>query len=244
MDDTSRVVLITGATRGIGAAIADAFGGENVELLLTGTREDEIDRLNETSLPERRYLQADFSSSASLEAFLEQVEALDRLDVCINNAGINIIKSVDDVAPADFDRLTAVNYRAPYLISQAAARIMKRQGRGWIVNIGSIWSVITKPGRSLYCASKAGLAGMTRAIATDLAPHGVLVNCVSPGFVMTDMTRQSLSEEEVQQLASQVPLGRFAAPTEIARVVSFLGSPSNTYLTGQNIVVDGGFCHV
>lgn len=238
------MILITGATRGIGAAIAAALAGENTELVLTGTHADEIARLNETSPPGRRYIQADFSRPDSLEALLGQIEAIDRLDVCVNNAGINIIKDVDDVAPEDFDRLTAVNYRAPYLVSQAAARVMKRQQRGWMVNIGSIWSVITKPGRSLYCASKAGLAGMTRAIATDLAPHGVLVNCVSPGFVMTDLTRQSLSDEELQQLAGQVPLGRLAEPAEIARVVAFLCSPGNTYLTGQNIVVDGGFCHV
>ncbi len=96
----------------------------------------------------------------------------------------------------------------------------------------------------MYCSTKAGLAGMSRAMATDFAPDGILVNSLSPGFVLTDLTKQSLTQKEIDQLAKQVPCGRMAEPAEIAKVVAFLASPDNTYLTGQNIFVDGGFSHV
>lgn len=121
---------------------------------------------------------------------------------------------------------------------------MKKQKSGRIVNIASIWSVITKPGRSLYCGAKAGLAGFSRAMATDLARHGILVNAVSPGFTMTDLTRSTLSPREIAHLAKQVPMGRMAQPSEIAELVFFLGSPKNTYITGQNILIDGGFTNI
>jgi len=239
-----RVVVVTGATRGIGAAIADEFWRQGARVVRTGTHDDEIGRLNASAPDRSEYVHANFADPASLSRFTTYVEGLPRLDVCVNNAGINIIKPLDAVSPADFDLTTAINYRAPYLVSQSAARVMRRARRGWIINIASIWSIITKPGRSSYVAAKSGLAGMTRGLATDLAPSGILVNCVSPGFVLTDLTRASLTDEEIGALAKQVPLGRFAEPAEIARLVAFLGSESNTYVTGQNIVADGGFTNV
>jgi 3-oxoacyl-[acyl-carrier protein] reductase len=240
-----RIVLVTGATRGIGAAMADVFSDHDVDLILTGTKPEEIAELNKANESGRRYVVLDLADRKSLKSFLSFIARLERLDVCINNAGINIIKPVDEVSETELDRLTDIDYRAPYLISQAAARVMKRGGcGGWILNVASIWGVITKPGRSLYSAAKAGLVGMTRALATDLAPDRILVNSISPGFTLTDLTRQSLSDEEIHALSSQIPLGRMAEPEEIARVAAFLCSPQNTYITGQNIVVDGGFTNV
>jgi 3-oxoacyl-[acyl-carrier protein] reductase len=240
----SRVVLVTGGTRGIGAAIAEEFWKQGAHVIITGTHQAEVEVLNREGCMRKQYVHADFLDPLSLKNLIEYMSRLDRLDVCVNNAGINIIKPVEQVTTDDFDRITTVNYRAPYLLSQAAAKVMRPQCRGWIVNIASIWSLVAKRGRTLYSAAKSGLAGMTRALATDLASDGILVNCVSPGFVLTDLTRQSLSPSEIQELAQQVPLGRFADPAEIARLLVFLGSEQNTYITGQNIVIDGGFTNV
>ncbi|NCD34517.1 MAG: SDR family oxidoreductase [Spartobacteria bacterium] len=242
--ENQKTALVTGGTRGIGAAIAAILEQAGFSLIVTGTTQDAEHAYNLCYEGRRRYIQADFSDKNSLHSFIETVKTLNRLDVCVNNAGINIIKPVDDVSEEEFDRLTAINYKAPYFISQAAAYVMKKENGGRIVNIASIWSTHTKAGRSIYCASKAGLAGMTRAIATDLAKDNILVNCVSPGFTLTDLTRESLTDEELYKLEAQVPLGRCAKPAEIAKLVAFLCSEDNTYITGQNITIDGGFTNV
>ena len=239
-----KTILITGGTRGIGAAIADAFEDEAENIILTGTNPEQIELLNKSSSPKRKYMAVDFSDEKSIGLFLDYIEQLNRLDVCVNNAGINIIKSIDEVANDEFDRILDVNYRASYYISRAASRIMKKQKKGRIVNIASIWSVITKPGRSLYCGSKSALVGMTRAIATELAQFNILVNCLSPGFVLTALTHKTLKPTEIEELSQQVPMKRFATPKEIANVVVFLCSEQNTYMTGQNVIIDGGFTNV
>jgi 3-oxoacyl-[acyl-carrier protein] reductase len=167
------------------------------------------------------------------------------LSILVNNAGINRIQLLPDFTEEDFDEITETNYRAPYLVMQTVARVMIRDGvPGRIINIGSIWALQTKAGRTAYCGSKAGLLGMTRAAATDLAPHGILVNAISPGFVETDLTSSTLGPEGMKEVARQIPLGRLAQPIEIAKVVAMLASSDNTYLTGQNIIVDGGFTNV
>lgn len=248
MDFSGKRVLVTGATRGIGAAIAQAFAGAGAELILTGRSPANLEALRarfaEHGAPAFDFWTADFSDRASVAAFTERIEALDRLDVCVNNAGINRLNPIDAVETEDLDAVLEVNLRAPFLICRSAGRVMKRGGYGRIVNIASIWSVITKPGRSVYTASKCGLAGMTRTLAVDLAPHGVLANAVSPGFIMTELTAATLKPEEQRQLGEQVPLGRFGQPEEIAQAVLFLASEQNTYITGQNIVADGGFTSV
>ncbi len=236
-----KTVLVTGATRGIGAAIADAFAGPDIELILTGTDPGSVAALNEAAPAGRSYVSVDFTDPRALEAFCDRIASLEHLDACINNAGVNIIKPVEDVSPGEMDRILAINYKAPYFISKAAGHVMRKQRSGRIVNIASIWSVITKSGRSLYTGVKTGLTGLTRTMAVELAPHGVLVNCVSPGFTLTDLTAQSLSAKEIEAISSQIPMARMARPEEIARTVLFLAGEENTYLTGQNIVIDGGF---
>ncbi len=248
IDFTGQTVLVTGATRGIGAAISTAFEAAGASLLLTGTDQKQIDELNRRNAQQGRqnvcWLQADFSSAASIASFLELIAQRSPIHVLINNAGTNRINLIDEIRAEDLDMLLSINLRAPLLLCKAASRIMKEMHYGRIVNIASIWSVITKPGRVVYSATKSGLAGMTRSVAVDLAPYGILVNAVSPGFVNTELTYSSLPAEEREKIAGQVPLGRFADPEEIARMVLFLSSNMNSYLTGQNIVVDGGFACV
>ena len=137
-----------------------------------------------------------------------------------------------------------MNLKAPFAIMREISRKMKKNQYGRIVNISSIFGVISKAKRSIYTTTKFGLRGLTVTAAIELAPYKVLVNSVSPGFVLTELTKRMLSEEEIKALSGQVPLGRFAEVDEISRIVLFLASSLNTYLTGQNIVVDGGFISV
>lgn len=245
IDFTGQTALVTGATRGIGAAIASAFESAGASLILTGTRQEQIDDFNTNNKRQGkdhiRWVCADFSCENSTVEFLEIIENGPPIHVLINNAGINIITPVDQLSVDDLDSLLSVNLRAPLLLCKAVGANMKKNAYGRIVNIASIWSVITKPGRAMYSATKSGLVGMTRSAAIDLAPHGILVNAVSPGFTNTELTATTLSAEEREQLSRQVPVGRFAHPDEIANSVLFLASDLNTYITGQNLVVDGGF---
>ena len=227
---------MTGASRGIGAGTAELLTKRGARVIGTATR-----------LPEKKtaavaeWLAVDFSEPASLQEFAERLASIERLDACINNAGINIIKPLGEVTDEDYRRINAVNLEGPYRIARAVVPIMQRQGGGRIVNIASIWACTTKSWRSLYSTTKSGLVGMTRSLAAEFATDGILVNAVSPGFTLTDLTRASLSDEQMEELSAQVPIRRFAEVYEIAKVVAFLASEENTYVTGQNLVADGGF---
>lgn len=237
-----KVVLVTGGTRGIGEAIADVFERSGAQLILTGTGPEQVAELNHHySGKNRTYHVLDLSQQDSVENFLKNMDWYERIDVCVNNAGINIIQELVDTRPSDYDRLMAINLKGPYLLNQYCADRMKKTGWGRVVNICSIWSKIARPGRSLYTMAKNGLHGLTQAMAVELSRHNILVNSVSPGFTLTDLTRQTNTEEELRKIADSIPANRMSLPEEIANVVVFLSSEQNSYLTGQNIVVDGGY---
>ncbi len=236
-----QTIVVTGSTRGIGRAIASQLLSEGATVVGTGTRQSMERAAVCQGLEGVQWYDVDFSSTKESRSFCEYLAKLDRIDACINNAGINRIKALEDVSSGDYDAVHAVNQRAPFLICQAVAGKMRSNGGGRILNIASIWSEVSKAQRSLYSASKTALLGMTRALSAELGRDGILINSLSPGFVLTDLTRESLSEEEIVLLADQVPLKRLATPAEIAEVACFLVSDSNRYITGQNIVADGGF---
>ena len=244
IDFTGQVVLVTGATRGIGEQLADDFASLGANLILTGTREGEIRDLNESTGSEQQYYCVDFKNGESTEKFLGELEKYKRIDVCVNNAGINRINYIDETRIEDWDDITMVNLRAPFLIMRQISKLMKKNGYGRIVNISSIWGVISKEKRTIYSTTKFGIRGMTVSVANELAKYNVLVNSVAPGFVLTEMTQTILGENEMQELAEQIPVKRFATPDEISRPIIFLASTMNTYISGQNIVVDGGFVNV
>jgi len=242
IDLTGKKALITGATRGIGKAIANDFLKAGAQVILTGTNQHKIEQLvaaNEN--PNIKWLMADFSTQDGIETFIDDLKKTNTIDICVNNAGINIIKPFEEYFVSEYDRLLNINLTAPFMLIQNLVPGMKKRGFGRIVNIASIWSYITKPDRSLYTTSKTGLVGFTRATAVEYASSNILVNAVSPGFTVTELTEQSLSADEMEALSRQIPLQRFANPDEIAKTVLFLISDLNTYITGQNIIVDGGF---
>jgi NAD(P)-dependent dehydrogenase (short-subunit alcohol dehydrogenase family) len=248
IDFHGQTVLVTGATRGMGKQFADDFAKLGANMILTGTGKEQIETLNQEAKHNKqtfkKYYDVDFTDAERTEAFLKAIESNQKIDVCINNAGINRINLIDETLVDDWKEILAVNLEAPFMITRAVSKIMKKNRYGRIVNIASIFGVISKAKRAIYSTTKFGLRGLTTTTAIELAPYNILVNSVSPGFVLTELTRSILSDEERKDLACQVPLGRFAETDEISRVVLFLASSLNTYLTGQNIVVDGGFVNV
>jgi 3-oxoacyl-[acyl-carrier protein] reductase len=217
----SRTVLVTGAARGIGAAVADAFRAQGDEVLAPGR--DELDL-------------------SDLDAVRSWARGLDRdVDVLVNNAGINPIAPLEELSLEDWQRTLDVDLTAPFLLTQALAPRMAARGWGRIVNVGSAYSLVSRAGRGAYTAAKHALAGLTKTSALEFAERGVLVNAVCPGFVGTDLTYQNNDEATIARLVSQVPIGRLAEPAEVAELVRWLGSEANGYVTAQVIAVDGGF---
>ena len=216
-----RTALVTGASRGIGAAIAQRLRADGCNVLA----------------PTRQEM--DLESNTSIDAYLSQIK--DHIDILVNDAGINRISILTDIKDQDVDDTLQINLIAPLRIIRKVAPYMQKNGFGRILNISSVWSIVSRAGRISYTMSKAALNGMTRSLAVELAPYNILVNAVAPGYVLTDLTRQNNSEAELETIRQTIPLQRLAEPQEIANIVTFLCSEQNTYLTGQTLVVDGGF---
>lgn len=243
-DFSNRVVLITGATRGIGKQLAADFEKLGAALILTGTKPEQINELNKSMTKNIRYFCVDFTKEESLTRFIHELQGYEKIDVCINNAGINRIDYFCETLVKDWDDIINVNLKAPFVLCREVAKLMKKNGYGRIINIASIFGVISREKRAIYTSSKSGLIGLTKSMAIDLAPYNILVNCVSPGFVLTDLTKKILTESEIKDLESRIPLGRLATPEDISKVILFLSSELNTYISGQNIIVDGGYVNI
>lgn len=236
MNLENKTVFVTGATRGIGEAVAVAFRATGAKVIGTGTQRDGTGEFDE-------YVQADFDDVEQIRFCADIVRRIEP-DVLINNAGINKNLPFVEIDPEDFQRIQQVNVFAPFSLCQAAIPSMKSKGWGRIVNISSIWSKISKEHRASYSASKFALDGMTLALAAEHAVDGILANCVAPGFTDTELTYKMLGDEGIRQIISTVPIRRMANVEEIARFVVWLGGSENSYITGQNIAIDGGFSRV
>lgn len=232
-----RTAVVTGATRGIGRAIAERLQAQGAQVFGTGTSPA-------GDLPEGcEYLPANFLDEKSMAAFAGRLAEL-APDILINNAGINELSPFAEIDPESFARVQRVNVTAPMLICRAALPGMRARGWGRIVNITSIWSVVVRAGRAPYAASKHALIGLTAALSAEAAKDGVLANCVAPGFIATELTRSNMSDADIAAVSAQVPVGRLGQPEEVAALVAWLAGPENTYVTGQNILCDGGFTGV
>lgn len=229
--------LVTGGSRGIGAAIGERLKTDGAVVTVTGTASDGHGPVGTT------FRSVDFSDRTAIESFAAEVGEWD-LDILVNNAGINRIAPFAEIRTEDFDRIHDVNLRAAFLLSRAVVPGMRRRGRGRIVNITSIFGVVSRAQRASYSASKFGLDGLTAALAAEVAADGILANCVAPGVIDTEMTRAVLGEAGIAELAAQVPMGRIGRPSEVAALVAWLAGPENTFVSGQTVVIDGGFTRV
>ncbi len=190
-----------------------------------------------------KYIKIDFTNNDEIAQFESYVRQND-YDILINNCGINKISPISKLDRRDFEEIIHVNLTVPSLLISAVSSSMCEKGWGRIVNVGSIWGKISKEHRAAYSASKHGIDGVTAAVAAEVARFGVLVNTVSPGFVRTKLTESVLGKQGMAEMAEAVPIRRLAEPTEIANFVNWLCSDDNSYISGQNLLIDGGFSRV
>jgi 3-oxoacyl-[acyl-carrier protein] reductase len=238
-DFRGTTALVTGGSRGIGRAIALAMLAGGGSVVVTSTHEAPPEWIRDW--PAATHVRLDMLDERSIAIFLERIDTnAARIDILVNNAGVHELTPIDDFSAAVWERIHRVNVLGPTRLISHFALPMKAHGYGRVVNIASIAGDVCKPDASAYASSKLALIGLSRSVAADLAPHGILVNAVSPGTTRTEMVDRSLSPERQRTLIGRIPLGRFAEVEEVAVVAAFLASRLNTYITGQNIVVDGG----
>jgi 3-oxoacyl-[acyl-carrier protein] reductase len=242
-DLTGKTALVTGASGGIGGAIARALHARGASLVLHGTRAEKLAALAGELGARARVEAADLADPAAAEALVKAAEAAGGLDILVNNAGITRDTLVLRMKDEDWQRVLDVNLSAAFRLCRAALRGMMKKRWGRIVNITSVVGVTGNAGQANYAAAKAGMIGMTKAIAAELASRGVTANCVAPGFIETAMT-EKLSEEQRQAGAKAIPMGRFGAPEDVAAAVVYLASPEAAYVTGQTLHVNGGMAMI
>lgn len=242
-DTQAPVVLVTGATRGIGRAICESLAMQKIQLVIIA-RDDEALRALATELtaqgaPEPMVAAIDLADVGALAAVFKQIfNQFGRLDGLVNNAGILHEGLLGMIRAEDIDHVLAVNVKAPLMMMQYASRMMSRSRKGSIVNLVSIMGVNGAAGLSLYSASKAALVGATRSASKELAPKGIRVNAIAPGFINTDMTRDMPQTAHAKRMES-IGMGRAGTPREVAELVTFLLGDTSAYITGQIIGIDG-----
>jgi 3-oxoacyl-[acyl-carrier protein] reductase len=241
---TGKAALVTGASRGIGREIALELArkGANVAVNYSGSKDkaeavaEEIRGLGQESV----VIQANVAEEDSVKAMVKQtIEAFGSLDILVNNAGITRDNLLMRMKEEEFDAVIQTNLKGVFLCTKAVTRQMMKQRAGRIINVASIVGVSGNPGQANYVAAKAGVIGLTKTAAKELAARNVLVNAVAPGFITTDMTDE-LTEEQKEAMQSMIPLGKPGKPEDVARVVRFLASEDSNYMTGQTLHIDGG----
>lgn len=239
-----KTAVVTGGSRGIGRAVCLelAAGGANVVLCYAGNEAaaqetvQAVEALGATALAVR----CDVSGAAQVDALVKSaVEAFGRIDILVNNAGVTRDNLIMRMSEEDFDAVIAANLKGAFLCMKAVSRLMLKQRYGRIVNLSSVVALRGNAGQVNYAASKAGIIGMTKSLAKELASRGITVNAVAPGFIDTDMTA-AIPEAARAAALSGIPMARLGAPEEVARAVAFLASDDAAYITGQVLAVDGG----
>lgn len=238
-----KVAVVTGASRGIGRSISLALAAEGARIVAVDLGIDETDKVADEIRAlgaEALAVQGNVTVAADAERMIEAaVEKFGRVDILVNNAGITRDSLLLRMKDEDWDAVLNVNLKGAFICSRAAAKVMMKQRSGRIINIASVVGQMGNAGQANYCASKAGLIGLTKSNARELAKRNVTVNAVAPGFIATAMT-EALSEKVRQELAAQIPLERLGTAEDIANAVVFLAAERSGYITGQVIGVNGG----
>lgn len=232
-----KLAIVTGGTRSIGRTIVEMLLARGASVIGTGTKPD-------GGVPKgARYAQLQLEDRQSVEAFCSLIER-EQPQILVNNGGASLPGKIEDIELADVERIHEMHVVAPFRLCQAAVPGMKRKKWGRIVNITAISGIWARPTRSNYGSAKAALDGMTANMAAELGPHGILANCVAPGFIDTDVLKSLYSDEQRKALAETVPTKTLGTTQDIASMVVFLCGAENNYITAQNIVVDGGYGRV
>ncbi len=245
-DLTGKTALVTGASGGIGAAIAKTLHDQGATIAISGTRREKLEEVASTLGSDRVHITpCNLSDRDAVNALVGQAEEAlgGKIDILVNNAGITKDNLFMRMKDEEWDDVIAVNLTAAFTLMRGALRGMMRNRSGRIVNIASISGVIGNPGQPNYSASKAGLVGMSKSLAREIAPRGITVNCIAPGFIQTPMTDE-LNEKQVEQIAQAIPTGTFGDPDDIASAVLYLSSDEAKYMTGQTLHINGGMVMV
>jgi 3-oxoacyl-[acyl-carrier protein] reductase len=240
IDLSGRTALVTGSTRGIGRAIAETLAGAGARVAVVGRDVVRAEEAAHAIGHDAAGFACDVADVASVTALVEGVEkSFGRIDILVNNAGLTRDNLLFRIKDDDWDAVLDANLRGAFVAIRAASRGMMKRRWGRIINIASVVGIIGNKGQANYAASKAGLIGLTKSVAKELASRNILINAVAPGFIETDMTA-AMTPEARTTLSGQIPLERLGTPNDVAAMVAFLASDLASYITGQVLVVDGG----
>jgi 3-oxoacyl-[acyl-carrier protein] reductase len=243
-DLSGKTALITGASGGIGGAIARALHRQGAAVLLAGTRQAALEALAAELGERARIHAADLADPAAADALVKDAEAaLGKLDILVNNAGLTRDGLAVRMKDEDWQKVLDVDLTAGFRLARAALRGMMRRRFGRIIGISSVVGVVGNPGQANYAAAKAGMIGLSKALAAEVATRGITVNCVAPGMIVSAMTA-ALTPEQKERIAGAIPMGRLGSPEDVAASVLFLASDQAGYITGQTIHVNGGMAMI
>jgi 3-oxoacyl-[acyl-carrier protein] reductase len=243
-DLTGKNALVTGASGGIGGAIARALHAQGAQVVLSGTRAEALQTLADALKERVHVLPANLSDGAAIEALVKDSEArMGSLDILVNNAGLTRDMLALRLKDEDWQTVIDVNLTATFRLCRAAMRGMMRKRYGRMINITSIVGVTGNPGQANYAASKAGMIGMSKSLAAEVASRGITVNCVAPGFIATPMT-DALNEDQKSKLLGAIPAARLGTPDDVAAGVVYLASAEAAYVTGQTLHINGGMAMI
>ncbi len=237
------IALITGGASGIGLAIAKEFIVKGLTVVLAGRDREKLKKACFSLGENSSYVSIDLSDLASIPGMVQDIiDRFGRIDILVNNAGINLKKPVEEVSDSDYQQIILTNQTSVFSLTRSVAVFMIEQGNGSILNISSMASQYGIPYVIAYTASKSAIEGMTKALAVELAPHNIRVNCIAPGFISTNMSSAALDKDPERRgrVISRTPMGRLGNPSEVAEAAYFLVSPKASFITGVVLPVDGG----